>query len=117
LPCGKGDSKLAARADAELGEDFSQVVGDGGTADEELRGDLRVRGAFGGEAGDQRFLRGKGVWRLDGALPGVPAGRPQLDARPIGKRRGAGRVDDLVRAAELLARASRLRRWRRSHSP
>jgi len=36
-------------------------------------------------------------------LPGVPAGRPQLDARPFGKRRGAGRLEDLVRAAELIA--------------
>ena len=42
LPGGKHGSKLAARADAELGEDFPQVVGDGGGADEQLRGDLRV---------------------------------------------------------------------------
>ena len=36
-------------------------------------------------------------------LPGVPAGGPQLDAGPFGKRRGADRVEDLVRAAELIA--------------
>jgi hypothetical protein len=36
-------------------------------------------------------------------LPGVPAGRPQLDAGPSGERRGADGVEDLVRAAELLA--------------
>src|SRR5580693_4409280 len=42
VPGGKRGSKLAAGADAELGEDFPQVVGDGGGADEQLRGDLRV---------------------------------------------------------------------------
>jgi uncharacterized protein with beta-barrel porin domain len=42
LSCGKRERKLVARADAELGEDLSQVVGDGGAADEQLRGDLRV---------------------------------------------------------------------------
>ena len=36
-------------------------------------------------------------------LPGVPAGRQQLDARPSGKCRGADRVADLVRGAELIA--------------
>src|SRR5690242_15350509 len=103
LPCGKRGGKLAAGADAELGEDFPQVVGDGGGADEQLRGDLRVGGAFAGQAGDQRFLRSQGVRRLDGGLPGVPAGCPQLYTRTFGKRRGADRVEDLVRAAELLA--------------
>jgi hypothetical protein len=34
--------ELAAGADAELGEHLAQVVGDGGRADEQLRGDLRV---------------------------------------------------------------------------
>ena len=63
----------------------------------------RVGGAVAGQAGDQRFLRGQGIGRLDGALPGVPAGRPQLDARPFGKRRGAEGVEELVRAAELIA--------------
>ena len=73
MPCGKRGSKLIARADAALGEDLPQVVGDGGGADEQLRGDLRVGGAFAGQAGDQRFLRGKGIWRLGSLLPGVPA--------------------------------------------
>jgi len=59
LPGGKRGSKLAAGADAELGEDFPQVVGDGGGANEQLRGDLRVGGTVAGQAGDQRFLRGK----------------------------------------------------------
>jgi hypothetical protein len=80
LRCGKRGSELAAGADAELGEDFPQVVGDGGGADEQLRGDLGVGGTVAGQAGDRRFLRGQGIGRLDGALPGVPAGRPQLGA-------------------------------------
>jgi hypothetical protein len=53
LPGGKRGSKLAAGADAEFGEDFPQVVGDGGGAEEQLRGDLRVGGAVAGQAGDQ----------------------------------------------------------------
>src|SRR5580693_7922700 len=36
-------------------------------------------------------------------LPDVPAGRPQLDARPFSERRGADRVEDLVRTGELVA--------------
>src|SRR5580704_18983139 len=67
-PGGKRRSELAAGADAELGEDLPQVVGDGGAADEQLRGDLRLGGAVAGQAGDQRFLRGQGIWRLDGVL-------------------------------------------------
>src|SRR5215831_17255960 len=39
---GKCASNLVARADAELDEDLPQVVGDGGGADEQLSGDLRV---------------------------------------------------------------------------
>ena len=103
MPGGKRGGKLAAGADAELGEDFPQVVGDGGGADEQLRGDLGVGGAFAGQAGDQRFLRGQRIRRLDGGLAGVPAGGPQFDAGPFGERRGADRVEDLVCAAELIA--------------
>jgi hypothetical protein len=49
------------------------VVGDGGWADEQLSGDLRVGGAFAGQAGDERLLRGQGVARRDGALAGLAA--------------------------------------------
>src|SRR5580693_6441932 len=100
---GKRAGQLAARADAELGEDLPQMVGDGGRADEQLRGDLRVGGAVPGQPGDQRFLRGQGIWRLDGAFAGLAATGPQLDAGPFGKRRGADGVEDLVRAGELIA--------------
>jgi hypothetical protein len=101
--CGKRGGKLAARADAELGEDLAQVVGDGGAADEQLRGDLRVGGAVGGQAGDQLFLRGQGVWRRGGAFADLAAACAQLDAGPFGERRGADRAEDLVGAGELVA--------------
>src|SRR5690348_7038319 len=103
LPGGNCGGELSAGGDAELGEDFPQVVGDGGGADEQLRGDLRVRGALAGQAGDQGLLRGQGIRRPGGGLPGVPAGCPQLDTRTFGERRGADRVEDLVCAAELIA--------------
>jgi hypothetical protein len=54
------------------------VVGDGGAADEQLRGDLRVGGALAGQAGDQRFLSGQGIPRMDGAFAGLPAACPPL---------------------------------------
>src|SRR4029077_17206452 len=94
LAGGKRGSKLTAGADAELGKDLAQVVADGGGADEQLRGDLRVGGAVAGQAGDQAFLPGKSIGGLDGLLACVPAGGPQLGARPFGKRRGADRVED-----------------------
>src|SRR5215475_12489351 len=40
--------ELAARADAQLGEHLAEVVGDGGRAEEQLAGDLRVRGTAAG---------------------------------------------------------------------
>ena len=49
---GEETCELAARGDAELGENLPQVVGDGGAADEQLRGDLGVRPADGGHACD-----------------------------------------------------------------
>src|SRR5580693_81479 len=103
LSCGKRGSKLAAGADAELGEDLPEMVGDGCGADEQLRGDLRVGGPLAGHPGDQRLLRGQDVGCPGGAFERLRAGRPQLDARPFGERRGADRVEDLVRAAELIA--------------
>src|SRR5580693_147320 len=42
VPGGERGTEVAAGADAELGEDLAQVVGDGGGTDEQLGGDLRV---------------------------------------------------------------------------
>lgn len=41
-PTRKHGGELAARADAQLGEDLPQVVGDGSGTEEQLRGDLRL---------------------------------------------------------------------------
>jgi hypothetical protein len=46
------------------------VAGDGRRADEQLRGDLGVRGTLAGQAGDMRFSRGQGISRLRGAFGG-----------------------------------------------
>src|SRR5580704_6385114 len=103
-PDGERAGELAAGADAELGEDLPEVVGDGGGADEQLRGDLRVGGPLAGQAGDQCLLRGQDVGCPGGAFERLRAGGPQLDVRPFGKRRGAGRVEDLVGGAQVLTR-------------
>src|SRR5215469_4503774 len=86
---GKRARELAARADAELGEDLSQMVCNSGRADEQLPGDLR-------------FLCGKDVWRLGGTSGSVPAACSQFDTRPFGERSGADRGEDVVCAAQLV---------------
>src|SRR5262249_54817935 len=99
---GKRARELAARADAELGEDLSQMVCNSGRADEQLRGDLRVGGAPGGWPGDLRFLRGKDAGRLGGTSGSVPAACSQFDTRPFRERSGADRGEDVVCAAQLV---------------
>ena len=53
---GQDAAELAARVDAELGEDLVQVVLDGARADEQLGPDLGVRQAVAGQPGDLGFL-------------------------------------------------------------
>src|SRR6266852_682998 len=84
--CGQGAGELAAGADAERGEHLAQVVSDGRRADEQLRGDLGIRGTPGGQPGDMRFARGQGVSRLLGLLGGALTGGTQLDPGPLGER-------------------------------
>src|SRR5258708_7682777 len=93
----------AGGADAELGEYLPEVVGDGRRADEQLRGDLGIRGTLAGQAGDVRFPGGKHVPALRGLLGGALASRAQLGSCPFGERHGAGRDEDRVRGAELTA--------------
>ena len=101
--CGQCAGELAAGADAELGEYLPEVVGDGRRADEQLRGDLGIRGTLAGQAGDVRFPGGKHVPGLRGLLGGALASRAQLGSCPLGERPGAGRDEDLVRGAKLTA--------------
>jgi hypothetical protein len=126
LSGGERGSKLAAGADAELGEDLPQVVGDGGGADEQLRGDLGVGGALADQTGDQRFLRGQGIGRLDGALPGVPGGGPAARRSPVRRtprrrpsRRSStrGRAGRGRRACAAGGAATRRRPGRRGSDP
>ena len=54
---------LAARADAELGEDLAQVPFDGAGGQEQLGGDLRVGATVGGEPGrSPRRMCGTGAF-------------------------------------------------------
>ena len=78
--------ELAAGTDTELGEDLPEVVGDGGWADEQLRGDLRVGGSLTGQAGDQRLLRGQDRGAVAAGTAGARSrcGRPPLRWRRIG---------------------------------
>jgi hypothetical protein len=50
-----------------------------------------------------RFSRGQGISRLRGAFGGPLARCAQLNLRPLGERPGAGRDEDLVRGAKLIA--------------
>src|SRR5271170_1360167 len=102
--CGKRGSELVAGADAELGEDFPQVVGDGGRAEEQLGGDLGVGEAAAGQAGDLGLLGGERVARFDGALMGRLTGGRQLAAGTLGERLHAGSSEHVMGDAELRAR-------------
>jgi len=101
--CRKRGGELAAGADAERGEHFPQVVGHGGRADEQLRGDLGVGGTPAGQPGDVSFPCGQDISRLRGAFGSALARGAQLDPGPLGERPGAGGDEDLVRGAELIA--------------
>jgi hypothetical protein len=87
---GERAGELAAGADAERGEHLPQVVGHGGRADEQLCGDLGVRGTLAGQPGDVRFACGQDISGLRGAFGSALARRAQLDPGPLGKRPGAG---------------------------
>jgi hypothetical protein len=99
LPGGERGSELAAGADAEFGEDFAQVVGDGGGAEEQLRGDLRV----GGAVADIGQRQGAGPQPENLRSPGNPGCRVRLEPRrptspgPCGSDIPAGREPGLKR--------------------
>ena len=92
VPSPQRRAQLPAGADAELGEDLAQVVLDGARADEQLRADLRVRLAVGGEPGDLRLLgredvarRRRCAWRRSRRWPRARGGRARRTPR---RRRG-----------------------------
>src|SRR6185312_13495992 len=72
---GQDAVELAARGDAELGEDLAQVVLDRVCADEQTGADLRIRQPLAGQPGDLRLL-GRQLLMPGGlgALADSPAG-------------------------------------------
>src|SRR5258707_109439 len=77
---------------------------DGARTDEEPRTDLGIGEAVTGEASDLGFLSGEAVAGLDDAFAHSLAGGDQLDARSLGERLHARRVQQLVGRTELGAR-------------
>ena len=78
--------ELVAGFDSELAERLAQVVLDRVAADEQLSGDVLVRGALDGEAGDLCFLWGQVVACFDAPFAGVLTGRLELYPRALGER-------------------------------
>src|SRR5580700_5406922 len=101
---GQGTAELAARGDAQLGEDLAQVILDRARAQKQPEGDLRVRQPLGGQPRDLRLLRRQLYHGGDGGSAGSPAGGPQLAAGAGGIRFHADRVQHLDGGAQLLTR-------------
>ena len=109
-------AKTPARADAEFGEHFAQVILGRARADEQLRADLGVGAPLGREARDQHFLRGRtsrdSMTRLRTVSP-VASSSP----RARSANASAPMRPNLSYAMRSYSRASTRRFWRRSHSP
>ena len=113
---GHGAGELGAEGYAGLPEHLPQVVVDGGGAEEQLRGDVPVALALADQPGDLRFLRrelvlGRGVrWRARSPVASSSTRARSANApAPI--------EVNISCAVRSCWRASRRRRWRRSHSP
>src|SRR4029077_13275458 len=78
--------ELMTRADAQLAEDLVQVVLHRAAADEQPRGDVRVRDALTGEACDLGLLNSQVVPGLNGAFADSLAGGQQLPLGALGER-------------------------------
>src|SRR5262249_58931007 len=96
--------KLAAGADAQLGEYLAWVPLDRARGQEQLGAELRAGVAVAGQPGDLLLLRREPVARR-GAAPSylLPRG-DQLPAGALGERLHADRVQHVVGRAQLLAR-------------
>src|SRR4051794_37307992 len=97
-------AELAARRDAQLGEDLVQVVLDGAPADEQPAADLGVRQALAGEPGDLGLLGGELAVGKRAARPRGLAGGAELARGALGERADAHAGEEVVRGAEVLAR-------------
>src|SRR4051812_36991161 len=94
-------SQLTPRADVELREDFAQVVLNRAGADEQLRADLGIGAAVGGQPRDLRLLGGEVVARLGGPAGHGLAGGQQFATGAFGERLGPGETEHLVRSTQL----------------
>ena len=101
---GQRGGQLAARGDAELGEDLAQVVLDRPRGQEQPSADLRVGQAVPGQARDEGLLRRQRGEGLVATLAYGLAGGVQLPARALSERLHPDRGQHVVGRAQLLAR-------------
>src|SRR5215212_6773630 len=99
-------ANLAARGDAELGEDAIEVRADGAVRHVELLADLAVGEPRGGHAGDLQLLRRQLVHRAALAWAAGDTGAAQLVACPLGPGQRAQRVERVAGGAQRHARLS-----------
>jgi hypothetical protein len=95
--------ELRARGDAELGEDFAQVVVDRARREEELRRDLLVRKPISDEADDLQLLRSQLVDGAGIALAGCLARGAKLCPCALCPGLSTERVEARKRRAQMLA--------------
>ena len=96
--------ELAARADAQLGEDLAEVVLGGARADEQVGSDLGIRQPVPGQPRDLGLLSSQLDSGFDGALAGGLPGGLQFAARSLGERGDAHRGEHVLRGAQFVPR-------------
>src|SRR5271163_1451415 len=96
-------SEFPAGTDAQLCENFSQMPFYGAYADEQLRGDLRVRETRPGQLGDLQLLCRELAVAGDRAFAHRLAGCEKLAAGPLRKRLSAHLFKQVVSSAQLLS--------------
>src|SRR3712207_5591333 len=92
-------AQLAARGDAELGEDVVEVRADGAVRHVELLADLAVGEPRGGHARDLQLLGRQLVYRAALARAARDTGAAQLVACTLGPRNGPEGVERLAGGA------------------
>jgi hypothetical protein len=96
--------ELRSGPDPELAENLAQVIVHRARADEQLGGDLLVRGTLRDKTRDLRLLRRQVAACLGGPFACAFPGRLELDPGAFGVRGYAELAEQLVGAAQLLAR-------------
>jgi DNA-binding CsgD family transcriptional regulator len=98
----QGLSKTDPPVDPELPVDGAQVVLDGGGAEEQLGGNVTIRGPARGQLGDLELLRSELDVSRIGAGMRVFAGGRQLGAGPVGEAVHAHPLEAFQRGTELV---------------